>query len=391
MVDLKALFLLDPEVTYLNHGSYGACPGPVFERYQDWQRQLERQPVEFLGRRFASLMAGARVQLAAFLGTKAEQVVYFPNPTTALNLVARNLRRLVEGHSQRPLLPGDQVLSSDHEYGALDRTWRTICGQNQLEYRKSPLPLPLADPQTLLEQFWAGVSERTRLIFISHITSPTALTFPVEQIIRRARAEGILTVIDGAHAPGQIDLALDALGVDIYVGACHKWLMAPKGSGFLFARPELQDLLEPLVISWGYQPEEGYGSGVAFIDQHEWQGTRDLAAFLSVPAAIEFQRVYAWERVRQDCHQMAVEARRHLNQLTGCAPLCRDEDFLQMFTVQLPEGVAAEALVRKLYTEYRIEVPAIHWNGQSLLRISIQGYNSPSDIDRLVQALENEL
>ncbi len=391
MPDYKKYFLLDPEITFLNHGSFGACPRPVFEKYQDWQRLLERQPVEFLGRKFSRLLGEARGKLADFLGVNSNEVVYFPNPTTAINMAARNIARLVEGYSGAPLQPGDEILSTDHEYGALDRTWRYICAQKGISYVNRRLPVPLLEPGELAEHFWNGVTEKTRVIYLSHITSPTALILPVQEIAQRAREAGILSIIDGAHAPGHIELDLKTIGADIYAGACHKWLMAPKGSAFLYVRRELQEMLDPLVISWGYKPEAGYGSGQAFIDLHEWQGTRDIAAYLSVPAAIEFQRVNEWEKVRGECHQLAVQARRRVSELTGLAPICGEDSFRQMFAVRLPDDVEMDIMIKRLYAEFHIEAPAIRWNGQNFLRISIQGYNTTEDVDRLINALNRLL
>jgi isopenicillin-N epimerase len=387
MDSLKDLFLLDPEVVFLNHGSFGACPKAVFEAYQDWQRQLERQPVEFLARRAIPLLGEARSRLADFLGCRACDLVYFPNPTTALNMVARNLERVVKGYSGKPLQQGDEILTTNHEYGAMDRTWRYVCASLGVKYVNRPVLLPLVDEQKFVEDFWQGVNPRTKAIYLSHITSPTALTFPIEAVCRRARQEGLLTIIDGAHAPGQIDLDLPDLGADIYAGACHKWLMAPKGSAFLYVRKEMQPYLDPLVVSWGYQPEPGFGSGIPFIDHHEWQGTRDVAAFLSVPAAIEFQEQHGWEHVRQICHTLAVEARRRINSLTGSEPICSEAAFQQMFAVRLPPETDLADFSSRLYRDFRIEAPAISWNGQKLLRVSVQGYNDRKDLDRLTEAI----
>lgn len=373
---LKPQFLLDPKVIFLNHGSFGACPRPVFQAYQQWQRELERQPVEFLGRRAIELLAEARARLAAYLGCKADEVVYFPNPTTALNVVARSLN----------LRPGDEILTTDHEYGAMDRTWRFVCRKAGARYVRWPIPLPVTSHADFVETFWAGVTERTRVIFISHITSPTALTFPVQEVCRRARQAGLLSIVDGAHAPGQIPLNLAALGADIYAGACHKWLCAPKGSAFLYARREVQQWLEPLVISWGWESE--HPSGSQFVDYHEWQGTRDLAAFLSVPAAIEFQAARDWETVRRRCRALASDTRRRLNALTGLDPICPDspEWFTQMAAARLP-NVDLERLQERLYDQFRLEVPLMRWNGQPLIRLSFQAYNSRADADTLVDAL----
>ena len=209
MFNLKQHFLLDPSVTFLNHGSFGATPKPVFEEYQRWQRELENQPVEFLGRRFTGLMADARAVLGEYLGTHADNLVYTQNVTISMNIVARSLE----------LSAGDEVLTSDHEYGAMDRTWRFLAQQHGFTYINQPVSL--ASKEAFVESFWSGVTERTRVIFLSHITSPTAVIFPVAEIIQRARAAGIITVIDGAHVPGQIPLDLDSLGADFYGGNLH--------------------------------------------------------------------------------------------------------------------------------------------------------------------------
>jgi isopenicillin-N epimerase len=377
MSTLKALFLLDPEIVFLNHGSFGACPRPVFETYQRWQRELERQPVAFLGRQAAALLAHARAQLAAYLGVAADDVVYVPNPTTAINMVARSLH----------LGPMDEILTTDHEYGAMERTWRFVCRQTGAQYVRQPLPLPVMDADAWVETFWQGVTDRTRVIFLSHITSPTALTLPVEAICQRARAAGVLSIVDGAHVPGHLPLHLPSIGADLYTGACHKWLCAPKGAAFLYARREVQPWLEPLVVSWGY--ESAQPSDSQFIDYHEWQGTRDLAAFLTVPAAIAFQAQHGWAAVRQHCHELACTTRQRLNALTGLAPICPASPrwFTQMFTARLPAHTDLEALKQRLYDEYRVEVPVVAWNGQKFIRVSLQGYNTPSDADTLVEAL----
>jgi isopenicillin-N epimerase len=374
---LKSEFLLDPDVVFLNHGSFGACPRPVFDEYQRLQRELERQPVDFLGRRIRGLMAAARQSLAEYVGVHADDLVYFPNPTTAVNMVARSLH----------LGPGDEVLTTDHEYGACDRTWRFLAGQAGFAYVRRPVPLPLSTAADFVEHFWRGVTARTRVIFISHITSATALRFPIEAICQRARAAGILTVIDGAHAPGQLSLDLTALDADVYVGACHKWLCAPKGSAFLYARREVQARLEPLVVSWGWESDAPSGS--RFIDYHEWQGTRDMSAFLATPAAIRFQAERDWPAVRSECHALVVQARQRINTLTRLAPLGPDElaASAQMAAVQLPNHVDCQWLKGRLYDAFRIEVPIYRWNNQPLLRISVQGYNSPGDCDALVKAL----
>jgi isopenicillin-N epimerase len=378
---MRHLFNIDSTIHFLNHGSFGACPKPVFEAYQGWQRELERQPVEFLGRRADGLLAESRAALAAFLNAQPDDLVYFPNPSTALNMVARSLT----AGSEPFLRPGDEILTTDHEYGALDRTWDYVCERAGAHYVHRPIPLPLPGPEAFAEHFWAGVNARTRIIYLSHITSPTAMIFPVADICRRAREAGILAIVDGAHAPGQIDLDLAAVGADIYAGACHKWLCAPKGAAFLHARREVQPLLEPLVVSWGWQAERPGPS--PFIDWHEWQGTRDLSAYLTVPEAIRFQRERDWPVVRAACHALALETRERIVALTGLPAICAPSAVGQMFAAEMPR-CDIECLKARLYDEYRVEVPAIRWGGRVFLRVSFQAYNDRADADALLRGLK---
>lgn len=372
-------FLLRDGIAFLNHGSYGACPAPVFETYQAWQRTLEGEPVEFLGRRLRGLLADARGVVADYLGTRADDIVFVPNATHGMNIVARSLA----------LRPGDEVLGTDHEYGAVERSWRFMCEQHGARYRSQPITLPITDAASLVEQLWQGVTERTRVLVVSHITSPTAIILPVPDICRRAAAQGIITVVDGAHAPGQIDLALDALGADFYMGNFHKWLCAPKGAAFLYARPDRQPLLDPLVVSWGWRSDDPGAS--TFQDYFEWAGTDDPCAYLSVPAAIAFQAQHHWPQVRADCHRLAGQARSRIAELTGLPHICPDATdwWGQMCAVPLPVLAASTdpTLQRQLWDRYRIEVPISEWHERRFVRISIQAYNSPNDVDRLVAAL----
>lgn len=370
--ELRAQFMLDPDVIFLNHGSFGACPLPVFEAYQRWQRELERQPVEFLGRRVDALLDDARAQLGSYLHADPADLIFVSNATVGVNTVARSLA----------LQPGDEILATDHEYGACDYTWEFICQKTGARYIRHPIPLPVLSAAELVESFWSAVTPRTKAIFISHITSPTALILPVDEICRRARAAGILTIIDGAHAPGQIPLDLTALDADFYTGNCHKWLCAPKGSGFLYARRDHHAWLEPPVISWGWLPD------ASFVSRNQWQGTRDIAAFLAVPAAIEFQQAHDWDAVRARCHALARECRRRLADRFCLTPIAPDSPdwFAQMVTVPLPP-CDVTALKARLYDDYRIEVPLVTWNGNYYVRVSFQGYNDERDLEALVKAL----
>lgn len=367
---MREHFLLDPDIAYLNHGSFGATPRPVFEAYQHWQRELEWEPVQFLGRRRVDLQDSARAALGDYLHCAGDDLSFVTNATTGVNTVARCL----------PLEPGDEILMSDQEYGAVRLTWEHYAAKAGAIVVQQPVTLPLTTPEAIIEQLWQGVTPRTRVIAVSHITSPTALIFPIAEICARARAEGIWTVIDGAHAPGQIEVDLTAIDADAYTGNCHKWMCAPKGAGFLYVRPDLQPMIDPLVMSWGSQAEN------AFATRHEWQGTRDIAAYLSVPAAIEFMQAHDWPVLREQCHVLLCETRRRIQTLTGLPPLAPESPrfFAQMASVPLP-GEAENYDV--LYPDYKIEVPYHDMNGGTGMRISVQVYNTQDDLDRLVDAL----
>lgn len=376
--NLSSHFLLDPDIIFLNHGSFGACPKPVFQQYQNWQRKLEKQPVLFLGRQYHDLICQAIQPLAEFLGTFPSNLVFVTNATYGVNLIARSLS----------LQPGDEILTSDHEYGACDYTWEFLCSKNGATYIRQPLPYPAQSEDEMLELFWEGVTSRTKLIFLSHITSPTALHLPVEAICQRAREHGILSLIDGAHAPGQIPLNLDQLGADFYTGNCHKWLLSPKGAGFLYAAPAVQDLIEPLVVSWGYQTDPAKSLGSRFLDLLTWTGTHDPAAYLSVPAAIQFQQEHHWQQVQQDCHALIKEYLPKFSALTGYTVLYQHENqYQQMACIEIPHMQNLELFKSQLYDQFRIEIPTIDWNQRHFLRISMQAYNQASDLDALLGAL----
>lgn len=385
--NLARQFLLREDVVFLNHGSFGACPRPVFETYQRWQLELERQPVEFLGRNLVETMRVPRIALAAELGTSQDNLVGLTNATTGLNIVAQSL----------DLQPGDQILTTDHEYSALEKTWAYVARRTGAEIVVVKIPMPLLTETQFTDTIIAGMTERTKVLFLSHITSPTALLFPIERSIAEARKRGIWSVIDGAHTPGHIKLDLDALGADFYSGNCHKWLMTPKGSAFLHARPEVQNLLNPLVISHGWTADskqpgaKGAFGNSPFIDGIEMQGTRDPAPWLTVPAALEFRRENDWTSVSAHCQQLAQDTARRLGELTGLAPLSAPEFCApQMVAMPLPECDVA-AVKDALLDKYNIEIPVFKWQDTCIARLSVQGYNSRPQMDLLIEALADLL
>ncbi len=361
---------------YLNHGGFGACPRSVFETYQYWQLELERQPTQFFMNRAARLLQEAREKLAAYLNTVSGNLIYVTNATAGVNHIAHSMR----------LSPGDEILTTNHEYGAMERMWEFICKHTGAHLVRQEVPVPFTTAEAVVEAFWRGVTPRTRIIFLSHITSSTALIFPVREICARAREAGILTVIDGAHAPGQIPLALDTIGADFYTGNCHKWMCAPKGSAFVYARPEVQELVEPLVVSWETEGESDY------VRSNQWQGTRDLATYLTVPAAIDFMEANDWETRRAQCHALASRARAQITDWYGVEPLSTEADhwFSQMFTVLLPYA-DPQQLTKAMYEKHGIQLSIGSWKDRLQVRVSVQAYNTQDDLDRMFRALQEEL
>ena len=324
----------------------------MFEAYQRYQRELERQPVEFLAleRRFGGLIDEARTALAAYVGAGEANLTFAPNASTALNTVIRSLR----------LGPGDEVLMGDAEYGGMEILWEFIVARTGARLVRRPFAELEPGP-------------RTRVVFCSHIEWISGRVNDLRPLVAAARDAGALSVVDGAHAPGQIPLALDELGADVYAGNCHKWLCAPKGSGFLYARPDVQPLIDPLVISWDF------GDGNAFHQLHRWQGTRDPSAYLAVPDAIRFQQEHDWPAVRERCHDLLASARIPLEPIT--------DTFVQMRGFKLPDGTDGAALKRRLYDEHRIEVPLVETRDGWTMRVSVQAYNDEADLAALVNSL----
>ena len=348
---MREEFLLDPDIVFLNHGSFGACPRPVLEAYQGFQRELERQPVEFLApeRRFGELLDAARLALAAYVGADPANLVFMPNATTAVNVVARSLQ----------LRPGDEVLLGDAEYGGLERMWEFVRRRTGATLVRRPFAELEPGP-------------RTRVVFCSHIEWTTGRVNDLGPLLAATRAAGAISIVDGAHAPGQIDLDLEALGADVYAGNCHKWLCAPKGSGFLYARPGVQDAIEPAVVSWDWV------DGATFAERHRWQGTRDPAAYLAVEAAIAFQAERDWPAVRERCHALLAGLELPFAPLTDA--------FVQMrgFRVEHPDPPALKA---RLWDGHRIEVPIVETPHGWAMRVSVQAYNDERDLARLAAVL----
>jgi isopenicillin-N epimerase len=370
--ELRRDFLLDSEVAFLNHGSFGACPRPVFESYQAHQRDLEWEPIDFLDRRLPALLAAARGELARYLNAPRADLAFVMNATMGVNLAARSLE----------LGPGDEILTTDLEYGACDLAWEWLAARTGAAYVRAPIPLPLSSDDELVEALFANATQQTRVVYVSHITSSTALVLPVAEIVSRAHELGLITIVDGAHAPAHVPVDVEAIGADFYSGNTHKWLMAPKGAGFLHVRPEHQERVDAAIVSWGY------AAGRGFHERIQMQGTRDPAAWLAVPDAIRYQAERDWDDVRARCRALTQEACAELCDLLGTQPLAPAEMLGQMASVRLPQP--DPDLRDKLFTNHRVEIP-VAGPDRDLLRISVAAYTTRDEIDRLLAALAREL
>ena len=373
---MKSQFLLNPEITFLNHGSFGACPRPIFENYQHWQLELEKEPVQFIKKKSVGYLKESKEALAKFIGCSTEDFFFLPNPTIAINTVMRSL----------VLNVGDEILTTDHEYGAMDKTWNFYCKKTGAKYIRQNISLPIISKEQILEEFWNGYTPKTKVIFINQISSCTALIFPVKEICEKAAALGLITIIDGAHVPGHIDLNIDELDPDFYTGTLHKWILTPKGCSFLYVKKQFQKTIDPLVISWGYESETP--SGNQFLDYHEYQGTRDISAFLTVPAAMKFLKDNNWKVKSATCRKLILDNYQSFCDLLNTKPICPiTEEFLgQMCSIPIQSKNPME-LKELLYNKYKIEIPVMEINEMIFLRISINAYNSQEDLDILRKAI----
>ena len=374
---MKSQFLLDQNITFLNHGSFGSCPKPIFEEFQRFQRELESDPVEFITKKQPKYLKTARESLARFVCCQARDLFFTSNPTYAINVIMRSLK----------LNPGDEILATNHEYGAMDRAWNFYCKKSGAKYIRQNISLPVVSKERMIEEFWKGYNQNTKVIFLNQMSSATALIFPVKEICDRAKQLGLITIVDGAHVPAHIDLNISALNPDYYTGTLHKWMLAPKGSSFLYVKPELQDALEPLVVSWGY---ESVAPGESqFLDYHELQGTRDVSAFLCTPKVVEFLEQNNWKAVSKSCKEIVFNNYQRFCDLLNTKPLSPiTAEFLgQMASVPVNTKKPAE-LKEVLYTKYKIQVPVMPLNGNYYIRFSINAYNAQEDLDTLYKALQ---
>jgi isopenicillin-N epimerase len=370
-------FLLDPNITFLNFGSFGACPKPIFEQYQAIQRELEYSPVQFMLHKGPKYLEQSREALGKLINCNAQDVVLVSNPSYAVNIVAKSFN----------LQSGNEILTTNLEYGACDRTWQFYCDKANANYVQIPITLPIIDEQYIVDAFAQAISTRTKLIFISHITSSTALRMPVEQLTLLAHSHGIPIFIDGAHAIGQLPLDMQALNADYYTAACHKWLMTPKGCSMLYCKPQYQATLDPLVVSWGYNAI--VPSNSQFLDYHEQQGTRDYSANCTLTFAINYFEQNNIFNYYKACAQFVYAQAPRFAQLLGTTPLAplHTRYINQMLALQI-NTPNAMALKNTLYLQHHIEMPITQLGANNYIRFSVAACNTPADYNVLYKALE---
>ena len=379
------------DTIYLNHGSFGPTPAPVLGARERWSRELASQPMDFFVRRLEDELDAAGEALGRFVGADPDGLVPVPNATTGMNAVARNL----------PLAAGDEALLTGHEYGAVRRLWQTACDAAGARVTVAPIRAPLDDAKAVAADVLAAITDRTRVLVVSHVTSKTAAILPVRLICEGARERGVPVAVDGPHAVGALPLerpgeGVGDLGCDWYAAGCHKWLSAPFGAGFLWVAPHRRANFKPLVTSWGGSVS---GRAPSWRDDFRWPGTPDPAPFLAIPAAISFLEEQGLDRFRTHAAGLARGVVRRLNDLTGLPPVGPDFG-LPMAAAALPDPPAGtkpvghgdcDPLQRALWERYRIEAPVIHRGGKRRIRVSCHLYTTPDHIDRLVAAVGEEL
>ena len=381
---LRSKFILDREITFLNHGSYGSCPKPVFEAYQKYQTDLEIHPIKFMQEDVYRLLEISRESLSHYINCDKDDLIFVSNPTQAVGNVIHNISVNIN----------DEILSTNLEYGACDRMWTYDSEQKGYKYIQAEITLPIEDKEIFLNEFWSFANDQTKYVFISQITSSTGMILPIPEIVAEAKKRGIKTIIDGAHVPAHIALNIKELDPDYYTGALHKWLCCPKGISFLYVKQEHQEGIQPMLKSWGwgeeyeaFKPSTQLHSPSRFINVFQWQGTRDMSSFFTVPEAIRFQEEHDWDAVRSRCSNMVIEARNRITEITKLPKICPDNWLGQMATILFPIDDTV-AFKKTLYNDYQIEIPVMAHNENTVFRISIQGYNSEADVDHLINSLE---
>ncbi|MDJ0617611.1 MAG: aminotransferase class V-fold PLP-dependent enzyme [Calothrix sp. MO_192.B10] len=381
--DIRKLWSLDPNVTFLNHGSFGACPKAVLSVQQQLRAKLEAEPVRFFTREWEPLIDDSRSQLAAFVGADGQDLVFVPNATTGVNAVLRSLHFSAD----------DELLTTNHEYNACRNALDFIASRSGARVVVAKIPFPLESPQQVITAVLERISAKTKLVLLDHITSQTGLILPIQELIRELQVRGIDTLIDGAHAPGMIHLNLQEIGATYYTGNCHKWLCAPKGAAFLYVRRDKQSEIRPLTISHGANSPRTDKS--PFQLEFDWMGADDPTAYICVAEAIKFMGSLlpgGWDELRQRNHELVLQGRKLLCDALKVLPPCPQDMIGSMAVIPMPESWENRdfASVRdELLDNFGIEVHMIPWQEQSrlLMRISAQIYNSIQEYEYLARAL----
>ena len=374
---LKSYFYLDPKITYFNHGSFGACPKFIFDKYIEIQKKLEQNPVYFLDESIDERILKSQIKLAKYIDCEHDDIVFFPNPTTAINEVIKSLN----------LKKNDEILSTNQEYGALDKAWDYISKKTGSKYIKIKIPNPLSNNDDIYDFFKTKINNRTKVLYLSHVTSATGLILPVKKIINLARKFGILSIIDGAHAPGHIDVSIKDLNPDIYTGTCHKWLLTPKGVSFLYVKKRIQKIIKPLIISWGYSNKEI--KRTKFQDEHLWQGTRNISSYLTINRALKYREIYKWDEVAELCKNRILKFGEEIQEEFDFNLFCSlSTKFLgQMLSFDIKLTADKINQIYSLLKKDKIIIPTFEWENKLIMRISINGYNSESEIKQLLSCL----
>jgi isopenicillin-N epimerase len=382
----KQHWRLDPNIAFLNHGAFGACPIPVLAAQQELRDRLESQPLQFLAREIEDRLDIARTALAQFLNADPNHLAFIPNATTGINAVLRSLI----------FQPGDEVVTTNQEYNACRNALDFVAERSGINVRIAQIPYPIADPAEITNAVLNAITPRTQLVLLDHVVSQTAYVMPIPAIATALKAQGIDTLIDGAHAPGMLPLHLDDWDVTYYAGNCHKWLSSPKGAAFLYVHPDRQDQIHPTTISHGRNdPRTGRSR---FHLEFDWTGTWDPTAYLSVPTAIDFMGSLlpgGWTELMAHNRSQILAMRQMLTQTLDLPIACPDSMVGSMVTLpiaaqHLPVASAAE-LISKLWNDYQIELLATPFpdSSQYLLRLSSQIYNQPAEFERLAEVLQN--
>lgn len=382
-------WLLDPDIIFLSHGAFGACPRPVLECQNEWRARLERQPLQFLVRELEAQLDAAREQLAQFIGADADDLVFVPNATGGVNTILRSLQ----------FQPGDELLTTDHEYNACRNALDFVAERSGARVVVAKIPFPFRDADEIVASVLNSVTPRTRLALLDHVTSQTGVILPIERLVGELNQRGVDTLVDGAHAPGMVPLNLKQTSAAYYTGNCHKWLCTPKGAALLHVRRDRQKFIRPLTISHGANSARQDRS--RFLIEFGWQGTFDPSACLSVPEAIRFigsQLPGGWPEVMARNRALALAARKTLCARLETAEPCPEEFIGALAAIPLPDATP-DALPKLPFNEYplqdalrmkhRIEVPVISWPTppQRVLRVSAQLYNSLPQYEQLAKAL----